>query len=1116
MSGKKTVAITGCTKKEGAAWVSVKKLGSPDSIAGSIVTLTGPGSGGASVTQTADHLGLVQFTGLKPGKYNYSVALPGAKLNSLKFETHTGALAVSRGEVAAGGVEAYPVGTLNVRVVDDSIPPQVIANVSLSGAGGESVQRPYGAGTHSFANVRAGNYTVTAMAGHMTRYAPREATSVAVAVPEGGAATALIVLQVSNTATPVIDLQPAALPKARNEAWFVKPADTTQATAAGFVEVPLELRFSFNETNAAKPFIGGGVVSFGPAIKLYRDAAMTLQVPGNSLQVTHAELAGTLRLYAKGAAAGSAQVRLALDTPPAGSGILIDAAVSEEVLAKEVVKVEPKVELEYKVVVFDRDLAQYQTAAGELPADLLRPSPTRIELAFTRSAGAPPPYLGDGTLVAANCIAYTDAACTLPLGARKLTNAELGGGAAMKLHLRGATRGLFNLTLTLDPSTDSRLFVALHTPEPMGVVEVQVEIYQHLTPVVLAVGTYPLTGHCADLERADLIPDQVILSDNDKAIVGRVLHKQSKKHHDRAKVIVKLTAGEWPAGTDDYDIVLESDHDGLKAHSLKIDGVKQALPFKVKVSALTLAQKELWIEGAAVSATIRSKKLSVGVDRAAGGLAKTPITHADWGRFTVVQIDSVKLEYTEPAAGQPKPWNASKHRWYINYQAGDAGRTVKIRARLTKPIAGIRLHFMLTPDKDNLKEKNWGIDLPATWAWAGVSDTVKQKDKTTPTDLLHLSELTDAQGKADKDLVLSQFGGDVFKPAAYIDQDPHLAAYIHGHATLEERKPALCDHRIKVWRKFAYQMIRMKSRKYPNLKGAEDAYGRLRAEMVKIRPSVHIEDANFNNGTLGPLPMLWPEYMVKVGGGTKSIIMANLANLDQFFAGLAADAENPVLVPVAQADHFWGYAEVSSALPDFDMAPADFPLDVTVDRMVCNPPMQGGDLLATGTWTAAEHDAVTNTWINVRHGAIANADLSIDKDRDDLKKLTLALPAIGATDATTVVAIRGLSVKGGRLTVNGCYRSGVQQLVLSHQPTPAIWHDTAVHELGHAFYQVPTAAPVAGIPAHPNQYIHNGSHCNHAVNLCIMYQAAPIAGSLKRFCDICHPYVLAQDMSHLK
>ncbi len=620
-----------------------------------------------------------------------------------------------------------------------------------------------------------------------------------------------------------------------------------------------------------------------------------------------------------------------------------------------------------------------------------------------------------------------------------------------------------------------------------------------------------------------------MLTDLQKVQQGRLLHRQSKGHHGRAKAVLKVTAAEWPAGTDDYTVVLDRTPRSLNAYSAETQGNKLSLPLKTPVSELKAADKTVWIEGTKDSDELRDVRLSLALDRRSGGMSKAQKADADWARFTVVNIASVKLEYTAPPANQPVPWNASKKRWYINYQAGDAGRTVTIRATLSKRIAGIKLHFMLSPDKKNLTEDNWGVDLPGTWNWDAIAADIKQKDKAAATDLLHKSEDTDVEGKADCDLVLSRIGGDVFRPAAYITQDPHLAAYVHGHDTLEKRKPKICKTAIKVWRKFAYQKIQVATRSYPATKPSRKVYDRVRAEMHKV-PSKKFSKAEVDAMAK---PSLLPEYMFKVGGSTRKLrLNVSDANQGQFFVGagvVAPGGEHPILVPLVTCDYNWGLERNSAVVAGLiDIAAADFPKSVPTDVHACDPPLQGGTLLATGDWVARDWNAVTNAWENVRNGALAPGDIDIDPDRDHLNKVRITLPAAANATAQTHVTINNFTVRGAPDHYLGGYNiDGNQHIVCVYDPAdPGDYQNTIVHELGHAFYQTGNALwagaqwderPVAvGVPSNPSfSSTNTGPHCVYNVDKCVMFTSGPIAGSLNRYCPNCHPQLLAHDMSSI-
>jgi hypothetical protein len=422
---------------------------------------------------------------------------------------------------------------------------------------------------------------------------------------------------------------------------------------------------------------------------------------------------------------------------------------------------------------------------------------------------------------------------------------------------------------------------------------------------------------------------------------------------------------------------------------------------------------------------------------------------------------------------------------------------------------------MLAPDKDNLKAANWGVDLPGTWKWKDVSSSVKHKDKADRNNLLHSSAKTDAEGYAKKDaLLLSRFGGDKFRPAAYIDQDPHLAKYVHGHTDLEKKKPVFAAKSITVWRKFWYQVVKVEGLNSPGMGGAEGQYLRVKADMEKC---TDLEVARATVNGMNP-QAIYPMYMVRLNGGNADALVVSDSNKAQFFGGFAPEADKPVKVPILVCDAQWDIGGNSGAkdVPATDAA--NFPLDITMDKLVLSPPLQGGSLFVSGTWKA--YELVAGAEVNVRTAALTDADLSVNPNRANLKAVTINLPAgVGPTTPDTKIEVQQLVVQGAKGPYLGEYSSATKRILVVYKPISALFiadfQNTVAHEVGHAFSQTSTALP-AGIPAHPHQYESQGSHCSHDTDKCLMYATGPIVGSLNRYCDVCHPYVLVQNFSRLK
>ena len=125
-------------------------------------------------------------------------------------------------------------------------------------------------------------------------------------------------------------------------------------------------------------------------------------------------------IHCKGAAEGSTTLTLTLGA--AGDNrITVMGPATGPVEAKLANVVEPKVELEYKIVLFDRKLSGKQKS-GETK---ILPSPTYIEASVTQTKPEIPyDKTGKLTFTPSNVDAFTDEACTKSFN-RDLTAAEL-------------------------------------------------------------------------------------------------------------------------------------------------------------------------------------------------------------------------------------------------------------------------------------------------------------------------------------------------------------------------------------------------------------------------------------------------------------------------------------------------------------------------------------------------------------------------------------------------------------------------------------------------------------------------------------------------------------------
>ena len=823
----------------------------------------------------------------------------------------------------------------------------------------------------------------------------------------------------------------------------------------------------------------------------------------------------------------------------------------ETVVPLEVVQhvVTPKIEMEYKVVLLNPKLPD--------PDSAIKTDPTYIVVSAEQSRKSNP-FKGTGKLKCspANVEAFLDEACTKKLpgnlaGGADLSNAQITGAKGLKIYFKGKTAGQFDVSLELVASkTDT---VRVEKPvqgkgkHKMGVVRLEMKLHRQdiveIEKLEVDPDTDPVDNYYTNLKNKAL-PEQKEMTDEEKVKQGRLLHVQKDGNFGRAKLVCKkLVAGQWPAGTDDYEIVLaqENKSGSLEAFDKESEGTLKALPVKVKVSDAKTKDQTWWIQGKTATNKLREARLHLGIDRAKGGLAKKPKNNGDWARLSVVEIKEVKVDY-KPTRKKPIKYDISKHRFYINQGATwdgtnkkfttdantDAnGRKVVIGAQLSQAIKDVTVYFMLAPDKNNRKAANWGKDMPATWKWKDIDSKVKHLDKTGRKKILHLSAKTDDKGYAKAELTLSRFGGDVFWPACYIDEDPHLAKFVDGHADLEKRKPVKASHSVAVWRKFWYQEVKVAGLNVAGFGDAARTYEDVKAEML-ASPAVEMTKVKAN--TISP-KVIYKKHMVSFylnntrtayvnnypGDNGEALVVGD-DNRSEFFKLAKPESDKPVAIPMLNAHALWVKDGLTSTatIPFFNAT--GFPKRFSASKKLLDPPLQGGTLLKTGSWEAWDWDPAANhgagAWGNRRTGNLSAGDVELDSNRSDPRYVNIKKPAGIVVAATgTRVKITNLTLRAGVYYLGTSYADGIVNAYTPNDQQDFI--NTINHEVGHSFKQVTKVRP-AGIPAHPHQYDRQGSHCNYTNKSCLMYESGPQPASLNRYCPVCHPYVLVQDMSKAK
>jgi OmpA family len=785
----------------------------------------------------------------------------------------------------------------------------------------------------------------------------------------------------------------------------------------------------------------------------------------------------------------------------------------------------PKTEAQVNVVLLDRGIAMHQPP-GEAK---LFPDPTMIIVSLEQE-NQDPPYTGGGKLKSApdHVTAFLDEKCTNPLpgnltAGAPLTHEQLKN--KQKLYLRGKTAGPFELTLELEPSKNPAVEVEEPAKQKMSVVELQLKLAQQdadaLKGVKVDPNTDPVETYYTNLKDKAL-PEQKDLTDEEKVKVGRLLHAQTDGHFGRARlVLAKLESAHWPEGTDDLELVVnETNESGaVEVFDAEEKGTKQAFPLKIKVSALKAAEKVLWVEGKSTTKKRRAVRLDFGLALPSSGALR----HGDFGLFTVVQIKEVKVDY-KPIANQAVAWDEGKEEFYVNLLADPDGRKITIRAELTEKLPGVQVHFMLAPDKDNRKKANWGEDLPATWKWKDITWDLKRKDRADPKDLLHLSSPTDANGVAKRELVLSRFAGDVFKPGAYIDQDPHLAKYVHGHADLSKRVPALAIKRVMVRRKFWYQVTKAKGFSPPQPTAAEAAYRVVKTEMLLDQTKEFKEDNT-------PARTFYAKYIL--AGGNSETKVANVGDYNKttiangfFVTKTDQPVKNQLIVCSYQYDaKSWNPAAGAAVLrkatgqsAGITAAPAaGSEVKLTMNRAVFDPALHGVPMIDRLYWYRSSAPGT-------RHNLAAN-QARIPRPRANNRQIAVKLPTINpaptVADPVFVVA-RCWAPWGPYLGES----FGKHSLIVFDPTNVADFNDTVVHEIGHRFNQTPKPAAQPGAPAipdHPNQADRGqGNHCQENAGVdaasgdtkftCVMYDSGPMKWGLHQYCPVCHPYLLVENL----
>ncbi len=792
---------------------------------------------------------------------------------------------------------------------------------------------------------------------------------------------------------------------------------------------------------------------------------------------------------------------------------LVCSGMEHELEVREI-KITAKIDTEYKVVLLDKGLSGNQEPTEEK----IVTDGTRVELWLEQHPGNP--VFDQGAKIEVSdpgaIDVFLDEKMTTQFNiSNPISRDDVTGGKKLEVWLKGTKVGKFKLKLSPVKSSNGKFVIQSSAEMEVGVIELKMEIYEQdidkIKSIQVDPDQEPISNYHADLA-AQVLPEQIALSDEDKVKKGRLLHVQENVNFGRSKVVIKaLPADQFPSGCDSYEFILNNGekNDKLRLFNAEFDGTEIKLPLKLKKSDLN-ADKTYWVEGASESKALRDTVLDMGMDRPEKDMAKTSKRGGDWGRYTIVKIDTVELDYTPPVGG-PNAWDSAKKRFFINMQKGNgnAGRKITIKAKLSKALKDVKVHFMLVEDSNNSLVRD-----KTKWKWGTISANAKHMDKTNRKDLLHDWAKTDAKGEAIKEVRLSQFGGDIFYLAAYIEQDPHFAKYIHNHAGLGKRKPVMATHEVNVWRKFWYQVTRAVSHAVPTPNKSVAAYEKVFAEMLAAAETTFTK-------TSAPANTFYPGWMVETGGGNADESVIGVHNRNVFYSKFNKEIDKPVKGHLIICQHQWD-PDGESALLTVNVTknPSDeltLNLGGAWNAGIVKPALSG-NLVELGEWISS----------NGKSGNLTEANILIERNRTGLNKVKVSLPA-GAPDPATVQVTVKLKLRYGKFYAG---ESNKHQMLITYDGSNAKFNQVVSHEFGHGFGQTPpNGNQPASSPPHPTQYTGHGgvgSHCRTDARLvrnrssnyysngtCIMFHQVNPSGCKQVFCATCEPYLKLQDFSEI-
>ncbi|MFS0738789.1 hypothetical protein ABC347_17215 [Sphingomonas sp. 1P06PA] len=862
------------------------------------------------------------------------------------------------------------------------------------------------------------------------------------------------------------------------------------------------LGYTLDGTGTLTPAPGG--------CDLFTDPGFTNPVAGPLTYPVSKLLAG-MDLYVRPADRDGASATFTLALSDARDDrIIVDAAVSHSVTIEDVGVVRPTIKTEYKVAMLDQALYTFQRP-GE---PKLEPDPTRIELGLDNHD---PRYTGHGTFQpGGKSRLFLDPTCRTLATNLKFTADQLRAG--VKLWARGLTQGVIDMTLTLSPSTDPMVEAGPPATETFGVARLAMKL-SHYDDAATKPAKRP---H----DDAGLV--QQVMTDADKVAGRRLLSVQRAAHASRAKVeVLKLEAGDWPAGSDAHMIVIDQFRRAsgggsriLKLFDAEKGGNEVALPLQIGVPALKAAPKTYWVEGASAGSDWSDCGLEVGMDRTdPPPIPKIPKHYGDFGRFTVIEVVSAdltpiaeRLEDDGAAAG------SKKYTMWTNLKKGGAGREVEVEAKIHPPLSGLKLYFRWVADAANRKTNN-GVDLDEMWPRIDGSWTKAQAIKFDWFDTLtrgadkHRTAITN-HGSAKCKLVTARYGGDKAKIGIYISQDPQQGQHEAGDALHAQEPPQF--NTVEVRRKFWIQLIQAAGSPALSTAAATANFDAVRATMI-TKPQLDLSDADMrripNSRFVG--------YMINEGAGNGMQTMISNLNKDKFYTRYKPAA---LTLPVAIGDAQWdlnGRDERVTVVLANRLAGA-FPITERTTHCLSSPAINGKPLFRSGSYELFKYDHAAAQWTLAKRGKVRESHVFVDPNRTSVFDVSVNDPT-DTGSGSLITNQHYITITLNLQCAAGPYAGESQnQRIITIRQADRQFNDTIVHECGHAFRQVinPGNQLPQG-PTHPNSQLGQGWHCFHheagELRNCVMDPVVQSdADGIHRFCEVCHGFMVIEEMSDVQ